>query len=85
MVGMVSDQATLQVHLLFVHHHHPTPPPPPLDDSLLHLPPTHRNTFALGPPGLGIDCSNPEVRMAPPASLLKGNTCPRSGSDSRGP
>ena len=42
MVGMVSDQATLQVHLLFVH--------PPFEDSLLHLPPTHRNTFALGPP-----------------------------------
>ena len=76
MVGMVSDQATLQVHLLFVH--------PPLEDSLLHLPPTHRNTFALGP-RLGIDCSNPEVRMAPPASLLKGNTCPQSDSDSRGP
>ena len=42
MVGMVSHQATLQVHLLFVH--------PPLDYSLLHLHPTHRNTFALGPP-----------------------------------
>lgn len=77
MVGMVSGQATVQAHLLFVQAL--------LDYSLCF---TYTPLTGIPLPWglqLGIDCSNPEVRTSPSASLLKGNTCPQSGSDGRGP
>ena len=49
---------------------------PLLDESLLCLHCVGTNVLALAPAS---ECSNPWARMAPPASLLKGNICPDDG------